>query len=290
MNFTGAALAAFTLALASGTIALFSPISLAREQRADSGTDTTRITTRIADRASDKKAEKGANADSSGKEGAKNLFYRQMEQPKASINTGLQYWIELKRDGKVSNVSNKFSFKSGDKIRIHVKSNVDGYAYIALMEGSRGEQSILFPDPQFHDNNTVKASTDYPIPGDGYLTFDQNPGTEKLVLMLSRKQMDARQYIADNTKKRVQIAAVGNGSKDLIPGSVVLAYAEQDNNVQELKATPNGSNSSGTPSTPQDGKKKSDDIIANNDSAVTTLIQRNPEDVLAVDVALMHRP
>lgn len=223
-------------------------------------------------------------------DGAKNLFYRQIEQPSASINTGMQYWIELKRNGKVSNVSNKFQFKSGDKIRIHVKSNIDGFAYVLLVEGSRGEQSILFPDAQFHDNNRVRAAIDIPIPGDGYLTFDQNPGTEKLVLLLSRKQMDATQYIANKANKRVQIAAVRSGAKDLIPGSVVLAYAEQDSEQKPVNdgAVPDKSKNKGAPEAP--ATDKSNLLVANAESAITTLIQKNPEEVLAVDVSLMHQP
>lgn len=224
-------------------------------------------------------------------DGAKNLFYRQIEQPSSSINTGLQYWIELKRGGKVQNVSNKFAFKSGDKIRIHVKSNIDGYAYVMLLEGSRGEHSVLFPDSHFHDNNKVRSNHDIPIPAEGYLAFDQNPGTEKLVLLLSRTQLDAAKYIADKARTRVQIAALPNGSKDLIPGSVVLAYADQDSNGAN---TGQSSAQSTTASSNSVDKQDSNKLVANNENsdnpAVTTLIQKNPEEVLAVDVALMHQP
>ena len=217
-------------------------------------------------------------------DGAKNLFYRQIEEPTAPLNTGLQYWIELKRGGKILNVSNKFAFKSGDKIRIHVKSNIDGYAYVLLLEGSRGEQSVLFPDPQFHDNNMVRANRDIPIPAEGYMAFDQNPGTEKLVLLLSRTQLDAVKYVADKARTRVQIAAVPNGSKDLIPGSVVLAYADQDSEKPGAPESPS------KPTPPSNDNKPDSSIVANNESAVTTLIQKNPQEVLAVDVALMHQP
>lgn len=218
----------------------------------------------------------GSVAEPMSADGAKNLFYKQIEQPSSNLNTGMQYWIELHRGGKVLNVSNKYSFRSGDKIRIHMKSNIDGFAYVMLLEGSRGEQSILFPDAQFHDNNKVQANRDIPIPADGYLAFDQNPGTEKVVLLLSRTQLDPKKYMADKVKTRVQIAAVPNGSKDLIPGSVVLAYAD---------STPLENSS------PDEKKKQSDStLVASNDTGVTTLVQKNPEEILAVDVDLMHQP
>lgn len=243
---------------------------------------------------------------SAAAEGAKNLFYRQIDQPSAPLNTGLQYWIELKRAGKVQSVSNKFAFKSGDKIRIHVKSNIEGFAYVMLVEGSRGEQSVLFPDPQFNDNNKVRPNQDIPIPQEGYLAFDQNPGTEKVVLLLSRTQMDAGKYIADKAKAkaRVQIAAVPDGAKDLIPGSVVLAYAEQDNQkpsaadgAEQVPVSP-GSTAAANSKVNDNrivGSANSSNVslsepVSATDSAVTTLVQKNPEEVLAVDVSLTHQP
>jgi hypothetical protein len=210
--------------------------------------------------------------------GAKDLFYRQQSSPAEVINNGLQYWIELNRKGQVLRVSNKFAFKSGDKIRIHVKSNIEAFAYVMLREGSSGEQSVLFPDARFHDDNKFKASEDYPVPRDGYLAFDQTPGTEKLILLLSRQALEPAKYLADKTKKRVTIAAVPSGAKDLIPGSVVLAYSADDSpatgKMPEKVPTP-----------------VSNAVLASNsEQAVTTLVQTDPNQVLAVDLALLHEP
>ncbi len=56
----------------------------------------------------------------------------------------VQYFLEVARDRKASRVNNKFAFKSGDEIRFHLKSNIDGYAYIVLRSKNDPPQ-ILFP-------------------------------------------------------------------------------------------------------------------------------------------------
>ncbi len=219
--------------------------------------------------------------------GAKDLFYKQQASSSAVLNTGIQYWIELKRAGKISNVSNKFAFKSGDNIRIHVKSNVDAFAYVMLKEGSSGEQSVLFPDPHFHDNNKLKAGQDYSLPQEGYMAFDQNPGTEKVLLLLSRTAIDANKFLADKTKKHVLIAAAPSGAKDLIPGSVVLAYSKQDSAIANQlpdKPTTGGDESSPLVSA------AAQNSAASIEDATTTLVQRDPNQVLSIDLALMHQP
>ena len=108
--------------------------------------------------------------------GAKGLFFQQLEKPHESLNTGLRYWIEMRRNGTTQRVSNKFQFKSGDSIRFHIRSNIDGYAYILLSSGSRGEREVLFPDEKAGEKNRVGAGHDYVLPQDGSLTFDENPG------------------------------------------------------------------------------------------------------------------
>ncbi|CAN5427889.1 hypothetical protein BH11CYA1_BH11CYA1_31580 [soil metagenome] len=156
--------------------------------------------------------------------GAKGLFFEQLEKPSESLNTGLRYWIELKRGNNVTRVSNKFQFKTNDSIRFHVRSNIDGFAYILLSSGSRGEQSVLFPDAKGDENNKVDRGKDYAMPSDGYLTFDENPGLEKLTLLLSRSPMDAQAYLAKPQKEVTMIASAQTGSKDLVPARIYVSY------------------------------------------------------------------
>lgn len=159
------------------------------------------------------------------KEGAKGLFFQQLERPTQKLNTGLSYWIELKRGKSVQRVTNKTQFKTGDSIRFHVRSNIDGYAYILLSCGSRQEKSVLFPDERMGERNHIEAGKEYTLPSDGYLTFDENPGTERLTLLLSRNEMNAEAYLQGPRRNGVaMIASNMTGSKDLVPAKIYVSY------------------------------------------------------------------
>ena len=142
------------------------------------------------------------------------------------MNTGVQYWIELERDGETIRTNNKAEFRSGDRIRFRVKSNIKGYAYILLTTGSRGEQSVLFPDPSVNESNKVLPGKTYTLPGMGSLTFDENPGMEKVTLLLSRHPIDAQAYLDKPTEQPTLIASAMTGSKDLVPAKVLVSYAD----------------------------------------------------------------
>lgn len=158
--------------------------------------------------------------------GAKGLFFEQLDSPSKDLNTGVQYWIELERDGETIKTNNKAEFRSGDRIRFRVKSNIKGYAYILLTTGSRGEQSVLFPDPSVNESNKVLPGKTYTLPGMGSLTFDENPGMEKVTLLLSRHPIDAQAYLDKPTEQPTLIASAMTGSKDLVPAKVLVSYAD----------------------------------------------------------------
>jgi hypothetical protein len=254
-------------------------------------------------------------------DGAKGLFFEQLDSPYKSLNTGVQYYIELHRDGKLIKVTNKYGFKNGDKIKFHVKSNVDGYAYILLKSGSRGEQSVLFPDPSSGDDNKVKRGSDYVIPSQGFLTFDDNPGTEKVSLVLSRTPIDAQAYLAAPVEAPTLIASALTGAKDLIPSRVLVHYSDSSRNISstdaplkiasappktskfEPKATAVESvkleHKAKTPKTKKTTKTSNEQLIAsvppsskkgskNDPDGTVTVVSELPGNVLHVDVDLHH--
>ena len=122
-------------------------------------------------------------------EGAKNLYYRQISDSKLQSNVGLCYSVELNRGGRVALVDSRYPFKSGDQLRFHVQSNIDGYLYILMKQGSRGDSALLFPAPGTDEDNHVKAGQDTIVPGKGVLEFDEVPGTESLKFVLSAKKL-----------------------------------------------------------------------------------------------------
>jgi hypothetical protein len=110
--------------------------------------------------------------------------------PVANVPLGLRYSV-LKRDGagKFVEVDPDATFRSGDRIRINVDTNTPGYLYV-VMQGSSGNWRLLFPSTDVEGgNNRIEKGAMQQIPsGDrGQFLFDEQSGTEKLFLVLSRK-------------------------------------------------------------------------------------------------------
>jgi hypothetical protein len=110
--------------------------------------------------------------------------------PVANVPLGLRYRV-LKRDGagKFVEVDPDATFRSGDRIRLSVDTNTPGYLYV-VMQGSSGNWRLLFPSTDVEGgNNRIEKGASQQIPsGDkGQFLFDEQSGTEKLFLVLSRK-------------------------------------------------------------------------------------------------------
>jgi Domain of unknown function (DUF4384) len=105
----------------------------------------------------------------------------------SSRPTGLRYWVELIKPGSthVLRVNANRVFHSGERIRLHLQSNVGGR--ILLVElNPNGTSQILFPDRRINQGDShIEAGTDTPIPAaNAWLTFDSHPSVEKLIVFL----------------------------------------------------------------------------------------------------------
>jgi hypothetical protein len=105
----------------------------------------------------------------------------------AGTPLGLRYSV-LKRTGPGRFVETDLNttFRSGDGIRVSIESNDDAYLYI-VNKGSSGTWSLLFPSADINGgNNRVQAHQRIEIPGQGQFTFVDEPGEERLFVVLSR--------------------------------------------------------------------------------------------------------
>lgn len=238
----------------------------------------------------------------SGKvEGAKDLFYKQLDKPQLAMNTGVQYWIELHRKGQVLKVSNKTAFFSGDKIRFHVRPNIDGYAYVLLKSGSRGDRDVLFPVAKYGDDNHIVHGRDISIPEkeNDLLEFDNDPGIEHVGIVLSRKPINAQEYL--NKTQPVVIASGIEGSKDLVPSRVTVQPAA----VQEAQSTDSRITTVATTGVPSTGAVLSDNPTqpvkpipdqtprnpgahSNKEETGVTTVVTEDAGILGVDIMLQH--
>lgn len=158
---------------------------------------------------------------------SKGLFYEQMDHPAEKLNTGVKYWIELYRgNNKMKLVDNRTVFQSGDKIRLRLIPNINGYAYIAS-KGSSGRQAVLFPPSG--STNKVVAGKQYSLPSTGFLVFDDLAGTERLSLVMSRAPVDSKALLKlEGSQTMLSLASSNISDKPVLVGNGLVTYPEQE--------------------------------------------------------------
>ncbi|MBA2734208.1 MAG: DUF4384 domain-containing protein, partial [Acidobacteria bacterium] len=82
----------------------------------------------------------------------------------------------------------------GDRIRLSMESNTDGYLYIFHTENN-GEPQMLYPDVRLENGaNKIEAHVPYEIPWNepgvkNWFKFDANPANERLYIIVSRQPL-----------------------------------------------------------------------------------------------------
>jgi hypothetical protein len=126
--------------------------------------------------------------------GARDLFHASAPGPakapharQTAAPLGLRYSIVKQvTGGQTAEVDPEAVFHSGDRIRLAIESNDDGYLYI-IQRGSTGNWSLLFPSPEIAGgDNRIERGKHYLIPPGYWFAFDEEPGNEKLFIVLSR--------------------------------------------------------------------------------------------------------
>jgi hypothetical protein len=90
-------------------------------------------------------------------------------------------------DGNLSPVAPNTEFKTGDKIKLQLKSNFDGFIYVVNIEPD-GKRRLMFPIPEALDN-TVSPDETYEIPPGHIMEFDAAKGTEVLQVIMTRSRI-----------------------------------------------------------------------------------------------------
>ena len=89
-------------------------------------------------------------------------------------------------------------FREGDHVRVLIETNADGYLYVFNTTDNR-QPVMLYPDPDLDDaGNYFQAHVPFEIPSSDaaeerlrWLTFDKNPGAEKLYFVFTREPLNA---------------------------------------------------------------------------------------------------
>jgi Domain of unknown function (DUF4384) len=136
-----------------------------------------------------------------------------VSQKKRRAQLGASYFVRLKDDdGTTQDVLTRRIFKSGEKIQLGVRVNRPSYVYI-LNEAPDGTVTQIYPQPS--QDNFVDAMGVVFFPAKGSFQFDDKPGMEKLLVLLSPEQ------VHDDVTRRLRGAA-----PDLVANPVAQTSAD----------------------------------------------------------------
>jgi hypothetical protein len=125
----------------------------------------------------------------------KDMFYQELKGADDTGSATVAYCLELHRGNAPPTLcNNRYPFASGDGLRLHIKSTIPGYAYIALI-GSSGQKSVIYP-PTPDEDNKIEPGKEVLVPKKGMIVFDNNPGTEQLYVVLSPQPIDMSRNLA----------------------------------------------------------------------------------------------
>ncbi len=113
--------------------------------------------------------------------------------PTYSGAIGLGYSLYMRDDqGNAIRVDPSREFRAGDRIRLALETNTDGYLYIFHTEND-GEPQMLYPDVRLErGDNRIEAHVPYEIPWnepgvENWFKFDANPANERLYVVVTRE-------------------------------------------------------------------------------------------------------
>lgn len=201
--------------------------------------------------------------------------------------TGLMYWFEqLTEQGQILRVSSSRGFKSGDRVRLSLRSNIKGD--LTIMQSQDGSPfSLLFPTKS-NSGNTVQAFQDITFPSStGWFKFDQKPGNVKLLVMVratapALNGSESRSSLSSSSPALIErrpapVESARAGANPPSPEAVFEAELKrQTERLQGSKALMvEEDNTSGSPASYVVVDRRKDDSV--------------PSGVLALEITLSHR-
>jgi hypothetical protein len=142
-------------------------------------------------------------------------------RPPLALRYSVRLVSDADRNGREVAVSR--TFRSGERIRLVVQTNVDGYVSVAQI-GTDGTAGMLYPDPAGGlAMAQVGAFQDVLVPGpDHFFRFDETAGVERLFLVFARDPAELEPLALASTMAAGQVAALRwyaereHGAKNLV--------------------------------------------------------------------------
>lgn len=118
--------------------------------------------------------------------------------PGAAGLIGLGYTLYMRDNatGDALRVDPSREFHAGDRVRLALETNTDGYLYVFHTENN-GDAEMIFPDARLRNgDNSVRAHVPYEVPSSSessealrWFVFDQKPSNERLYIVVTRKPL-----------------------------------------------------------------------------------------------------
>ncbi|MBA3768183.1 MAG: DUF4384 domain-containing protein [Acidobacteria bacterium] len=114
-----------------------------------------------------------------------------------SGSIGLGYTLYMRdANGDAMRVDPDREFHTGDRVRVSLETNTDGFLYI-FNTTDGGDPVMIYPDAQLDEGGSyVEAHVPYEIPASTaseerlrWFTFDAKPGTERLYIVVTREPL-----------------------------------------------------------------------------------------------------
>ncbi len=138
-------------------------------------------------------------------------------------------------NGRSARVEPGHEFHNGDRVRISLEPNVDGYLYVFHTEGD-GPPEMIYPDPRLDaGENWIEAHVPMEVPSSEqsdqrfhWFVFDNNPAIERLYVVVTREPLPLVPTGAD----LVNFCAANKGKCPWRPLSEVWAQVQVANKAE----------------------------------------------------------
>lgn len=182
-------------------------------------------------------------------------------------------------------VSTSKVFHAGDRVRIRVQSNQDGYLYV-VQRGSSGNWEPLFPSLAINDGKNrieARASLDLPSKTQAF-TFNAQAGDERLFVILSRTPVNDVERLVyrlrgEDGKKQPDPSAPSLMAQNVMVGNDLVEQLRRTNSrdlVIETVGTRTGS-----------GSRKKSNLSAEPENAV--YVATASGSTVVADIQLIHQ-
>lgn len=161
-----------------------------------SSSSSSKSTGKSSSKSSSKSGKKSSSSkSSSGKSTSKSSTTSVAVKTYATGPIGLGYTLYMRDgNGDAMRADPSREFHAGDRIRISMEANTDGYLYVFHTENDNAP-TLIFPDSRLNDgDNMIDAHVPYEVPSPFEATenlrwflFDENPAIERLYIVITRE-------------------------------------------------------------------------------------------------------